>query len=209
LASDGNMKHALLETYLQAPAWHLDADPEEINILQDIAAQRRVLILLGDEYPESEEVRAKREEKVWKRKATSQKGPELESKWEVVVSAGEASRLGNPPATTNGSPRPPVSQTRLAIDISDHGVLKFYATQADNSCSSMRMMKESTLSRFLEALEFFLTDSNPLLPNSTALVKAILTGQLLLELKIEHELPRYGRTDIDSLRHFSELSTPP
>ena len=71
------------------------------------------------------------------------------------------------------------------------------------------MMKESTLSRFLDALEFFLTDSSSLLPNSIALVKTILTGQLSPELKIEHELPRYGKTDIDSLPHFGEFLTPP
>jgi hypothetical protein len=47
------------------------------------------------------------------------------------------------------------------------------------------------LPRFLDALEFFPTDSGSLLPNSTALVKTILTGQLSLELKIEHELPRW------------------
>jgi hypothetical protein len=45
--NDGNVKHTLLESYLQAPAWCLDPDPEEINILQDIAVQRRVLILPG------------------------------------------------------------------------------------------------------------------------------------------------------------------
>jgi hypothetical protein len=45
--NDGNVKHTLLESYLQAPAWLLDPNPEEINILQDIAVQRRVLILLG------------------------------------------------------------------------------------------------------------------------------------------------------------------
>jgi len=33
--------------YLQAPAWCLNLDPEEINILEDIAVQRRVLIFLG------------------------------------------------------------------------------------------------------------------------------------------------------------------
>jgi hypothetical protein len=71
------------------------------------------------------------------------------------------------------------------------------------------MMRESMLSRFLDALEFFLTDSGSLLPNSTALVKTILTGQLPPELMIEYELPRYGKTDIDSLRHFGELLTPP
>ena len=125
------------------------------------------------------------------------------------MGAGEASRLGNPVATTHRSPRPPVSQTRLANDVNDHGVLRFYATQADNNCSSMRMMKESTLSRFLDALEFFLTDSGSLLPNSIALVKTILTGQLPPELKIEHELPRYGKTDIDSRRRFGELLTSP
>ena len=46
MANDGNVKHTLLETYLQAPAWCLDPDLEEINILQDIAVHRRVLIRL-------------------------------------------------------------------------------------------------------------------------------------------------------------------
>jgi len=123
-----------------------------------------------------------REEEVWERRLLA-KSPELEGKWEVVVGAGEASRLRNPAATANRSPQPPVSQTRLANDVNDHGVLGFYAIQADNNCSSMRMMKESTLPRFLDALEFFLTDSGSLLPNSTALVKTILTGQLPQELK--------------------------
>lgn len=45
--NDGNVKHTLLESYLQAPVWCLDPDPEEINILQDLTVQRRVLILLG------------------------------------------------------------------------------------------------------------------------------------------------------------------
>ena len=43
----GNVKRTLVEMHLQAPAWCLDPDPEEINILQDIAVRRRVLILLG------------------------------------------------------------------------------------------------------------------------------------------------------------------
>jgi hypothetical protein len=38
------------------------------------------------------------------------------------------------------------------------------------------MMKEPTLSRFFDALDFFFTDSGLLLPNSTALVKTLLTG---------------------------------
>jgi hypothetical protein len=71
------------------------------------------------------------------------------------------------------------------------------------------MMKESTLSCFFDALDFFLTDSGCLLPNSTALVQTLLTGQLPpKKLRIEHELPRYGNTDINSLRHFGELLTP-
>jgi hypothetical protein len=47
LANDGNVKHKLLKSYLQAPVWCLDPNPEEINILQDIAVQCRALILLG------------------------------------------------------------------------------------------------------------------------------------------------------------------
>lgn len=98
-------------------------------------------LVLGDEHLESEEARAKREEKVWKRKAASQKVQNWRANGKPVVSAGEASRLGNPVATTDRSPRPPVSQTALANDVIDYGVLRLYATQADNNCSSMRMMR--------------------------------------------------------------------
>ena len=78
------------------------------------------------------------------------------------------------------------------------------------SCSSIvQMMKKSTLSYFFDAVDFFLTDSGCLLPNSTALVQTLLTEQLLLKnLRIEHQLPRYGNSDIDGLRHFGELLTP-
>jgi len=73
----------------------------------------------------------------------------------------------------------------------------------------MRLMKESTLSYFLKALDFFFTDSGGLLPNSTALVKTLLTGQLpSKKLRIELELPRHEDTNIDSLRYFGELLTP-
>jgi len=59
----------------------------------------------------------------------------------------------------------------------------------------MRMVKEATLSCFLDALNFFFTDSGVLVPNFTALVKTLLTGQLPSKrLRIEHELPRYGDT---------------
>jgi hypothetical protein len=69
-------------------------------------------------------------------------------------------------------------------------------------------MKTSTLSYFLKALDFF-RDSGVLLPNSTALVKTLLTGQLpSKKLRIELELPRHGDTDIDYLRYFGELLTP-
>ena len=55
----------------------------------------------------------------------------------------------------------------------------------------------------------FFTDSGSLLPNSSILVRTLLTGQLpSKKLRIEHELPRYGKTDIDSLRYFGELLTP-
>jgi hypothetical protein len=71
------------------------------------------------------------------------------------------------------------------------------------------MMKEPALSCFFDALDFFFTDSGLLLPNSTALVKTLLTGQLPPKtLRIEYELPRYGNTDRDSLRYFGELLTP-
>jgi hypothetical protein len=70
-------------------------------------------------------------------------------------------------------------------------------------------MKASTLSYFLKALDFFFRDSGVLLPNSTALVKTLLTGQLpSKKLRIELELPRHGDTDIDCLRYFGELLTP-
>jgi hypothetical protein len=73
----------------------------------------------------------------------------------------------------------------------------------------MRLMKESTLSYFLKALDFFFIDSGGLLPNSTALVKTLLTGQLpTKKLRIELELPRHKDTNIDSLRYFGELLTP-
>jgi hypothetical protein len=73
----------------------------------------------------------------------------------------------------------------------------------------MRLMKKSTLSYFLKALDFFFTDSGGLLPNSTALVKILLTGQLLSKkLRIELELPRHEDTNIDSLRYFGKLLTP-
>src|SRR2546423_1025283 len=73
----------------------------------------------------------------------------------------------------------------------------------------MRMMKESTLSYFFDALDYFLTDSGLLLPNSSILVRTLLTGQLpSKKLRIEHELPRYGKTNINSLRYFGELLTP-
>jgi len=103
-------------------------------------------LVLGGEDIGGDESQARRKD--LEEKGCQPKSQELESKWEAVVGAGEASRLGNPAATTDRSPRPPVSQTRLANDVNDHGVLRFYAIQADNNCSSMRMMKESTLSRF-------------------------------------------------------------
>jgi len=53
------------------------------------------------------------------------------------------------------------------------------------------------------------SDSGLLLPNSTAFVKTLLTGQLPpKKLRIEYELPRYGNTDKDSLRYFGELLIP-
>ena len=62
---------------------------------------------------------------------------------------------------------------------------------------------------FLKALDFFFRDSGVLLPNSTALVETLLTGQLPPKrLRIELELPRHGNTDTDSLRYFDELLTP-
>ena len=73
----------------------------------------------------------------------------------------------------------------------------------------MHLINKSTLSYFLKALDFFFTDSGGLLPNSTALVKTLLTGQLpSKKLRIEFELPRHEDTNKDSLRYFGELLTP-
>ena len=72
----------------------------------------------------------------------------------------------------------------------------------------MRLMKKSTLSYFLKALDFF-TDSGGLPPNSTAFVKPLLTGQLpSKKLRIELGLPRHDDTNVDSLQYFGELLTP-
>lgn len=47
-----------------------------------------------------------------------------------------------------------------------------------------------------------------MLPNSTALVKILLTGQLpSKKLRIELELPRHEDTNIDGLRYFGKLLT--
>jgi hypothetical protein len=71
------------------------------------------------------------------------------------------------------------------------------------------MMKESMLSCFFDALDYFLADSGCLLPNATALVQILLSGQPLpRRLRIEYELSRYGNTDRDSPRYFGELLQP-
>jgi len=70
-------------------------------------------------------------------------------------------------------------------------------------------MKEPMLSRFLDALDYFLADSGCLLPNATALVQIFLSGQPPpRRLRIEYELSRYGNTDRDSPRYFGELLQP-
>src|SRR5205814_2409902 len=74
---------------------------------------------------------------------------------------------------------------------------------------SMRMMKEPMLSCFFDALDYFLADSDCLLPNATALVQILLSGQPPpRRLRIEYELSRYGNTDRDSPRYFGELLQP-
>jgi hypothetical protein len=103
---------------------------------------------------------------------------------------------GNPAAVTDRPLRPKVSQTGLV------------PPNLTRSCSSMRLMKKSTLSYFLKALDFFFTDSSGLLPNSTTLVKT-QSGQLFSKKpRIELELPRHNDTDIDSLRYYGELLIP-
>jgi hypothetical protein len=73
----------------------------------------------------------------------------------------------------------------------------------------MRMMKESILSCFFDTLDYFLADSGCLLPNATALVQILLSGQPPpRRLRIEYELSRYGNTDRDSPRYFGELLQP-
>jgi hypothetical protein len=73
----------------------------------------------------------------------------------------------------------------------------------------MRMMKEPMLSCFFDALDYFLADSDCLLPNATALVQILLSGQPPpRRLRIEYELSRYGNTDRDSPRYFGELLQP-
>jgi hypothetical protein len=75
--------------------------------------------------------------------------------------------------------------------------------------SSMRMMKEPMRSCFFDALDYFLANSGCLLPNATALVQILLSGQPPpRRLRIEYELSRYGNTDRDSPRYFGELLQP-
>jgi hypothetical protein len=70
----------------------------------------------------------------------------------------------------------------------------------------MRLIKKSTLSYFLKALDFFFTDSGDLLPNFIALVKTLLIGQFpFKKLRIELELSKHENTN--SLRYFDELLT--
>src|SRR4051794_14740779 len=55
----------------------------------------------------------------------------------------------------------------------------------------------------------FFADSGCLLPNATALVQILLSGQPPpRRLRIEYELSRYGNTDRDSPRYFGELLQP-
>lgn len=62
---------------------------------------------------------------------------------------------------------------------------------------------------FFDALDYFLADSGCLLPNATALVQILLSGQPPpRRLRIEYELSRYGNTDRDSPRYFGELLQP-
>jgi hypothetical protein len=63
----------------------------------------------------------------------------------------------------------------------------------------MRTMRETTLSYFLDALGYFLTDSGRLLPNATALAPELLSDRPPSKrLRLEYELPRYGGTHEDN-----------
>jgi hypothetical protein len=65
------------------------------------------------------------------------------------------------------------------------------------------------LSCFLDVLNYFFADSGCLLPNATALVQILLSGQPPpRRMRIEYELSRHGNTDRDSNRYFGELLQP-
>lgn len=73
----------------------------------------------------------------------------------------------------------------------------------------MRIIKKPILSCFFDALDYFLADSDCLLPNATALIQILLSRQPpLRRLRIKYELLRYGNTNRDSLRYFGELLQP-
>jgi hypothetical protein len=70
-------------------------------------------------------------------------------------------------------------------------------------------MRETTLSYFLDALGYFLTDSGRLLPNATALAPELLSDRPPSKrLRLEYELPRYGGTHEDNHQYLGELLEP-
>jgi hypothetical protein len=73
----------------------------------------------------------------------------------------------------------------------------------------MRMMTAATLSCFIDALDFFFSDSGQLLANASLLIQPFLAEQPPQhKLRLESELPRYGRIQEDNHRYFGELLEP-
>jgi hypothetical protein len=70
-------------------------------------------------------------------------------------------------------------------------------------------MRETTLSCFLDPLDYFLTDSGRLLPNATALVPELLSDRPPSKrLRLKFKLPRYGGTHEDNHQYLDELLEP-
>jgi len=73
----------------------------------------------------------------------------------------------------------------------------------------MRTIRETTLSCFLDTLDYFLTDSGRLLPNAAALAPELLSDRPPSKrLRLEYELPRYGGTHEDNNQYLGELLEP-